>query len=57
MLMGQGLGQHAKTHAARRVVPIHPVLIAAGFLDLVQQRRVFGIVAAVTTNALSHHLA
>jgi hypothetical protein len=39
MLMGQGLGQRAKTHAARRVVPIHPMLIAAGFMELVEQRR------------------
>ncbi|MBK1670746.1 hypothetical protein CKO28_22260 [Rhodovibrio sodomensis] len=38
----RGLGQHAKTEAAERVLPIHPVLIAAGFLDLVEQRRAEG---------------
>ncbi|MBK1698284.1 hypothetical protein CKO21_13635 [Rhodovibrio salinarum] len=39
MLIRPGLGGHAKTDAARRVVPIHPILIAAGFLELVEQRR------------------
>jgi hypothetical protein len=42
IVIRQGLGQHAKTEAAERVVPIHPTLIAAGFLDLVQQRRAEG---------------
>jgi integrase len=42
MLIRPGLGQHAKTDAAQRVVPIHPVLIAAGFMELVEQRRAEG---------------
>ena len=42
ILIRSGLGQHAKTEAAHRIIPIHPVLIEAGFLELVEQRRAEG---------------